>query len=148
MLACGPVEHQVHSVENRPMIRVLIADDSAVIRDCLSDLLGTQPDLQVVGTASDGLEAVEKSAQLLPDVVIMDAQMPNMDGVKATGRIKQATSNVGILFFSVFTDYLEASIAAGADGYLAKDCDSEELLSKVRDIAASTRAGDLDGMEE
>ena len=118
------------------MIRILIADDSPIIQDGLCSLLGAHSDFEVVGTASDGLHAVEKAWELLPDVVIMDAQMPNMDGVEATRRIRQAFPDVGVLFLSVFMDYIEAGVGAGADGYLAKDCDPEELYSEVRRIAA------------
>ena len=107
-----------------------------------------QPNIEVVGTASNGLEAVEKAQELLPDVVIMDGQMPHMDGVEATRRIKQSTPTVGILFLSVFTDYLEASIDAGADDYLAKDAELEELLSKVTDIARIMRAAKPSESEE
>ena len=121
------------------MIRVLITDDSPVIQDGLKSLLDAQPDFEVVGVAYDGREAVDKAIELLPDVVIMDAQMPVMDGVEATRRIKQAVAGVGILFFSVFAEYVEASNRAGADGYLPKDCDYEELLSELKEIAARYR---------
>ena len=72
-----------------------------------------------------------------PHVVIMDAQMPRMDGVEATRRIKKHLPGVGILFFSVFTDYLEASVAAGFDGYVTKDCSSAVLFREIRRIAAA-----------
>ncbi len=117
------------------MIRVLIADDSAAIRDSLASLLNPTSGFRVVGLASDGLEVVEKGRELLPDVVIMDAQMPNMDGVEATRRIKQTIPSVGILLFSVFTDYMDAGIAVGADGYLMKDCELEELFTELKRIA-------------
>ncbi len=118
------------------MIRVLIVDDSAAMRDALSSLLNAANCFQVVGIAEDGLEAVEKAGELLPDVVMMDAQMPNMDGVEATLHIKQILPGVGILVLSVFADYLEASKDAGAEGYLMKDCELEELFSELRRIAA------------
>ncbi len=118
------------------MIRVLIVDDSAAMRDALSSLLDAANCFQVVGIAADGLEAVEKAGELLPDVVMMDAQMPNMDGVEATLHIKQILPGVGILVLSVFADYLEASKDAGAEGYLMKDCELEELFSELRRIAA------------
>ncbi len=118
------------------MIRILIVDDSAAMRDALSSLLNAAKGFEVVGFAGDGLEAVEKAGELLPDVVIMDAQMPNMDGVEATRLIKRTLSSVGVLSLSVFADYLEASIAAGAEGYLMKDCEPEELFSELRRIAA------------
>ena len=121
------------------MIRVLIADDSDVILDGLSGLLEMHPDFEVVGTARDGLEAVEKAWALLPDVVIMDTRMPNMDGVEATRVVKQSATAVGVLSFSVFADNLEEAIAAGADGFLPKDCDPERLLSQLRQIGAKTQ---------
>ena len=120
------------------MIRVLIAEDSPHIRDSLSGLLAGEPDMDLVGAAEDGLEAVEKAAALRPHVVIMDAQMPRLDGVEATRRIKEELPGVGILFFSVFTDYVEASIAAGADGYVIKDCGVADLFCEIRRIAAAT----------
>ena len=124
------------------MIRVLIADDSVVIRDSLASLLNPASGFQVVGLASDGLEVVAKARESLPDVVIMDAQMPNMDGVEATRHIKQTIPSVGILLFSVFTDYLEAGIAAGADGYLMKDCELKALFAELKRIATiATAAG-------
>ncbi len=123
------------------MIRVLIADDSATMRDCFSTLLNQQSDFEVVGLAWDGLEAVKKASELLPDVVLMDARMPNMDGVEATRRIKQTLAGVGVLSISVFTDCLEASIAAGADGHLMKDCGMQELLAELRRVAAISSGG-------
>ena len=119
-----------------PVIRVLIADDSPVMRDCLSGFLEQQSGVLVVGTAVDGLEAVQMVGEVMPDVVIMDAQMPNMDGVEATRRIRLAFPDVGVLCLSVFTDHAEASIEAGADGYLIKDCEPEELLPTLAHIVA------------
>ena len=118
------------------MIRILIADDSTAIRDCLSDLLAPMIDFRVVGLACDGSEALEKAKGLLPDVIIMDCQMPNMDGVEATTHIKGTLPGIGILFLSVFADRLEEAIFAGADGYLMKDCEPEELYSELRRVAA------------
>ena len=118
------------------MIRILIVDDSAATRDAISSLLDAANGFEVVGMAGDGREAVERAGELLPDVVIMDTQMPNMDGVEATRLIKLNLPGVGVLSLSVFTDCLEASIAAGAEGYLMKDCDPEELFSELRRIAA------------
>ena len=123
------------------MIRVLIADDSAAIRESIASLLNPASGFQVVGLAADGLEAVEQARELLPDVVIMDAQMPNMDGVEATGQIKQTIPGVGVLLFSVFTDYKDAGIAAGVDGYLVKDCELEELIAELKRIAFISMAG-------
>ncbi len=125
------------------MIRILIADDSSAMRDGLTSLLNQQCDFEVVGLAGDGLEAVQKARELRPGLVIMDSQMPNMDGTGATRHIKQTLPGIGILFFSVFADCLEAGITAGADGYLMKDCEPEELFSELRRIAAITQVGRL-----
>jgi len=118
------------------LIRVLIADDSKAIRDGLSSLIDAQSDFVVVGTAGDGLEAVEKAKDLRPDLVIMDAQMPRMDGIEATRKIKRDFPDISILFLSTFTDYIEAGRAAGCDGYLTKDCDPKQLYAEVRLITA------------
>ena len=125
--------------EQNPMIRVLIADDSVAIRDSLASLLIPTSGFRVVGVASDGLEVVEKAKELLPNVVIMDARMPNMDGVEATRHIKQTIPSVSILLFSLFADYLEAGIAAGADGYLMKDCGLKELFAELKRISTAGR---------
>ncbi len=121
------------------MIRILIVDDSAAMRDALSSLLNAAKGFEVVGFAGDGLEAVERACELLPDEVIMDAQMHKKDGIEATRLIKLTLPGVGVLSLSVFADYLEASIAAGAEGYLMKDCEPEELFSELRRIAAMVR---------
>ena len=86
------------------MIRVVIADDSPDIRDGLSSLINGQSEFVVVGTAGDRLEAVEKAKDRRPDIVITDAQMPMMDGIEATRRIKRDFSGISILFLSTFTE--------------------------------------------
>ena len=121
------------------MIRVLIAEDAPAILEGLSNLLASQADFKIVGAAKNGLEAVEKTRELSPNVVIMDSRMPGMDGVEATKRIKEASPTVGIICFTVFTDCLEASMDAGADGFLLKDCEPEDLIAKVRDIATKVQ---------
>ena len=117
------------------MIRVVIADDSTAILEGLSSLIGASKSFQVVGLASDGAQAVAQASALLPDVIVMDAQMPTMDGIEATKIIKQGHPGVGVLFLSAFIDHLEAGLAAGADGYLVKDCTPEELLGNLKRIA-------------
>ena len=121
------------------MIRVLIADNSPAILGGLSGLLQLYPDFEVVGTARSGPEAAEKARTLLPDVVIMDARMPEVDGVEAIRAIKQASAAVGVLSLSIFADSMEEAVAAGADGFLPKDCDPEQLLSELRQIGARTQ---------
>ena len=119
------------------MTRVLIAKDSPHIRESLAGLLAGELDMELVGEAGDGLEAIEKANALYPNVVIMDAQMPRLDGVEASRHIKKHLPGAGVLFFSVFTDYVEASIAAGSDGYVTKDCSAAELFCEIRRIAAN-----------
>ncbi len=121
------------------MIRVLIADDSTAIRDALTELLQAVSDFDVVGLAGDGQEAVRKAEEMQPDVILMDAQMPHMNGIEATKAIRESGLSVGILFLSVFAGYMETALAAGADGFLLKDCDLEQLLLKVRHIATKTQ---------
>ena len=118
------------------MIKVLIVDDSEFILNGLSRLLKMQFDFEVAGMARDGLEAVERASELLPNVVLMDARMPNMDGIEATRRIKQILPKVGILFLSASLEHMEDSFSAGADGYLLKTCELDEMFSEVRRIAA------------
>lgn len=124
-----------------PMIRILVVDDSTAIQDGLSSLLNAQPDSRVIGTAMDGQEAVDKATRLLPDMVIMDAQMPCMDGVEATRIIKAALPSVGVLSFSTFVDRVEECLASGSDGFLVKDCEPAELYSEIRRIQARSEAG-------
>ena len=135
-----PASSQTLSGALTQVIRILIVDDSAAVRDGLSAILQSQADFDVVGTAVDGLDGVEKAKELQPDLVIMDAQMPNMDGVEATRRVKRAAASIGILFFTVFPDQVEAGLAAGADGYLLKDCEPDELIAKVSEIASGSGA--------
>ena len=115
-------------------IRVLIVDDSSVMRDGLQCVLRTCPDIEVLGQAANGLEAIAEAEQLKPDVILMDAQMPEMDGVEATRHIKERLPNIKILFLSVFMTHLEEALAAGADGYLIKDCDTQELVQAIRKL--------------
>ena len=122
------------------MIRVLVADDSIAVREGLMSLLGAHPEFEIVGAAGDGLEAIRMTHRLAPDLVVMDAQMPRLDGIEATRRIKRAFPMVGVLFFSVFADYVEAGLAAGADGYLTKDCEPDQLVAKASEIVAGIRS--------
>lgn len=115
-------------------IRVLIVDDSSVVRDGLQSILGADPNIEVVGHAADGLEAIVQAEQLQPGVILMDAQMPEMDGVEATRRIKERSPNIKVLVLTVHTTYIQAALAAGADGYLMKDSGRQELLQAIRNL--------------
>jgi len=120
-----------------PPIRVLLADDHPVVRDGLAAMLATQPDLTVVGEAATGTEAVRQAASLAPDVVLMDLQMPGMDGTAATAAIRAAHPRVRVLVLTTYdTDAdITASIDAGAVGYLLKDTGRHELCEAVRTAA-------------
>ncbi|WP_433414197.1 response regulator [Microtetraspora malaysiensis] len=122
------------------MIRVLLADDQPLIRMGLRALLGSEPDIEVVGEAADGGEAVEMAADLLPDVVMMDVRMPVLDGIEATRRIvgdpRLAMVRVVILTMFELDEYVFQGLRAGASGFLVKDSDPAQLLQAVRVVAA------------
>ncbi len=113
-------------------IRVLIADDSPEARDGLEAILRAYPDLEVVGPAADGSEAISKARQLRPSIVLMDIQMPGMDGLEATRRIKAQLPEIKLLLLTVHAEHIEAAMSAGADGFLMKDCTRRELIQEVR----------------
>ena len=118
-------------------ISVLIVDDSAVVRHGLLSILRAFPDIDPVGEAINGLDAIDKVDLLEPTVVLMDAQMPEMDGMEATRLIKERFPNIKVLFLSVHADYLDSALAAGADGYLPKDSDRQTLVEKIRELGAA-----------
>lgn len=119
------------------MIRLVIADDHAVVRRGLTGMLGELDDVEVVGVAADGAEAVELASALTPDLVLMDLQMPVMDGVTATARINEQPGGPDVLVLTSFSDgpRLLAAIDAGAVGYLLKDAEPEELVAGIRAAA-------------
>ncbi len=104
------------------------------MRDGLWSILRANQDIEVLGEAADGLAAIESVEELQPDIILMDAQMPHMDGIEATRRIKARWPNMEILFLTVHTEFTEAALAAGADAYLLKDSGRRELLQVVRKL--------------
>ena len=116
------------------MIKILIVDDDAVVRDSLRSILSPHAEFKIVGEAIDGLDAIAKANSLHPDVVLMDAQMTGMDGIEATRRIKERFPEIKVLLLTVHTSYIEEALAAGADGYLLKDCGREELCRAIREV--------------
>lgn len=119
------------------VIRVLVADDHAIVRSGLAQLIRTAGDLELVGEAGDGETAVAEAARLQPDVVLMDLSMPGVDGVEATRRIVQEIPGVQVLVLTSFSDRrrITGAISAGAIGYLLKHSEPEVILSGIRDLA-------------
>jgi DNA-binding NarL/FixJ family response regulator len=122
------------------MTRLVIVDDQAMVREGFSALLAAQPDLSVVGSASDGLEAVHVTRTMLPDVVLMDIRMPNLNGIEATRRIMALPGDrhPRVLILTTFDldDYVFEALRAGASGFLLKDARAEELVQAVRVVAS------------
>ncbi|MFD5418419.1 response regulator [Streptomyces sp. NPDC127069] len=118
------------------MIRVLIADDQPLVRRGLSLILAPHPDVEVVGEAGDGAEAVALARDLHPDVVVMDIRMPVLDGVRATAELASARPASRVLALSTFDmdEYVVAALRAGAYGFLPKDVSPEELIAAVRTV--------------
>ena len=118
-------------------IRVLIADDHELFRRGLERVFETEPDLEVVGEASDGAEALERATTLEPDVVLMDVRMPSVDGIEATQRIRHSLDRVKVVMLtgSENEEDLFAAVRAGANGYLLKDGSIDEIADTVRAVA-------------
>jgi DNA-binding NarL/FixJ family response regulator len=119
-------------------IRVLIADDQMMVRQGFTVLLNVQPDIEVVGQAVDGLDAIAKVAELSPDVVLMDIRMPELDGIEATRRITTLHPEVKVLVLTTFDldEYVYEALRAGASGFLLKDASADQLAEGVRVVAA------------
>ena len=120
------------------MIKVLLADDQDLVRAGFRMILETQPDIAVVGEASDGVEAVTATRRAQPDVVLMDIRMPKLDGLQATGRLMAAGSAARVLILTTFDldDYIYQALATGASGFLLKNAPPEQLIGAVRVVAA------------
>jgi len=118
-------------------IRILLADDHAVVRQGFKMILGAQPDMEIVGEAANGREAVELSEQLKPDLVVMDVAMPELNGIEATRRIAGSVPHARVIALSMHKDsvYVREVLRAGARGYLLKDSGAGDLVSAVRAVA-------------
>jgi NarL family two-component system response regulator LiaR len=117
-------------------IRILIADDHAVVREGLRALIDTEPGMELVGEAADGVEAVQRARSLQPDVILLDLVMPRMGGLEAIGQIKQENPDARILVLTSFAEdeKVFSAIKAGALGYLLKDASPPELLHAIREV--------------
>ena len=118
------------------MIRIIIADDHDLFVEGLSELLSRQPDIELSGQARDGLQVVEQTSLLKPDIVLMDIAMPRMNGIKASQQIRAKFPDVKILILSMHNnrELITESLKAGANGYILKDCTSEELYEAVKSV--------------
>ncbi len=116
-------------------LRVLLVDDQVLVRSGFRMILSVEPDIEVVGEASDGVEAVALARELRPDVVLMDVQMPRVDGVQATAEVvAEDLGRVVILTTFDRDDYLFAALRAGASGFLLKNCEADQLVGAVRAV--------------
>lgn len=115
-------------------VRVLVVDDQRLVREGIASLLGLQEGIEVVGTAVDGQEAVEKATALAPDVILMDVRMPVMDGIAATAAIRHTRPDCRVLMLTTFDDeeYIIRSLQAGAMGYLLKDIPAGDLAQAIK----------------
>jgi NarL family two-component system response regulator LiaR len=117
------------------IIRVLIVDDHTVVRDGLNALLSVEPGIEVIGSAADGLEAINLAQELKPDIILLDLVMPNMDGVQAIIEIKKTDPVMKILVLTSFAEnhQVYSAIKAGATGYLMKDSSADDLIHAIQD---------------
>jgi two-component system response regulator NreC len=117
-------------------IKILVADDHALMREGIRALLGLHEDIDIVGEASEGKEAIDKSRELMPDVVIMDIAMPGLDGLEATRRIRKKNATVKVLVLTQHDnkEYILSAIKAGADGYVPKKALGSELVTAIRTV--------------
>jgi DNA-binding NarL/FixJ family response regulator len=120
------------------VIRILVADDHPVVRDGLVAILGTQPDFDVVGEASNGGEAVRLARELEPDVMLLDMEMPELDGLEALRRIRASRPDAKVIIFTVFDtdERIVGAVQAGAQGYLLKGVPREEIFNAIRVVSA------------
>lgn len=119
------------------MIRLMLVDDHAVLRDGLKNILGLESDIEVVGEAVDGQDALAKVEEYMPDVILMDINIPGRNGIEVTGMIKGLYPAIKILILTMYNhdEYFLSAIREGADGYLLKDAPSDHVIDAIRSVA-------------
>ncbi|HEX4009589.1 MAG TPA: response regulator transcription factor [Solirubrobacteraceae bacterium] len=125
-------------------VRVLLADDQRLVRESLGTLLGLLPGIELVGSASDGVEAVALAGQHHPEVVLMDLRMPRMDGIEATRRLRDEHPEIKVISLTTYADdeSVLGALRAGARGYLTKDASSDDIRCAILSVAAGDAALD------
>lgn len=134
----------MRSSEARAPVRVLLADDQRLVRESLGTLLGLLDGIELVGTASDGDEALVLAAERAPEVVLMDLRMPRLDGIEATRRMRERHPEVRVVALTTYADdeSVLGALRAGARGYLTKDASSDDILAAILSVAAGEAALD------
>jgi DNA-binding NarL/FixJ family response regulator len=124
------------------VIRILLADDQALVRAGFRLILDTEPDIEVVGEAADGNEAVKRAVETQPDLVLMDIRMPALDGIEATRRLLARLQRVRVLIRTTFDldEYVVDAFRAGASGFLLKTVPPQQLVAAVRTVQEATRS--------
>ncbi len=132
------------------MVRILLADDHALFREGLKSLLESEPEFHVIGEAKDGREALRIALETQPDVILMDIQMPGLDGVKATREILKENPEAKVIMLTMYRQdaYVFEAVKAGAMGYLLKDVSAEELIDAIKRVAAGEVLLDAEMAEE
>lgn len=122
-------------MEIKTKIKVMLVDDHQVVREGLRRIVQMDEDIDVIGEASSGEDAITKAVSLVPDVIVMDLKMPGMDGISATREIKKRLPDVNILVLTLYAeDYIKQAIEAGASGYLLKDSDTDQITTAIHQV--------------
>ncbi|QQK78964.1 response regulator transcription factor [Salicibibacter cibi] len=131
-------------------MKILIVDDDPLVRQSLKLLLEKESDIEVIGLAADGQEAIEQSETTLPDVVLMDIRMPNMDGIESTKQLKSQSPELRIMMLTTFKDEqnIRLALQAGAEGYLLKSTPVENMAQQIRALMAGGSVLDADVLQE